>query len=146
MPIKSARILIIDDNLADIGLLIEALREECPDCDITYLENGERAVDYLLQRGDYAQSPVPDLIILDLNMPRMDGHEVLELVRTTPRLSSITVSVLSSSTYEIARASSVNRNDFFEKPFDLDEFLALAKNILRQFSATQTTRAVEQVD
>src|SRR6478672_1395158 len=117
---RPVRILIIDDNIGDVGLLREALKEECPDCEIAHLDNGERALDYLLQRGEYVQSPTPELIILDLNMPRIDGHEVLNVVRSTPRLSSISVSVLSSSPYEMARTTLMHPNHFFQKPFDLD--------------------------
>jgi len=140
---RPVRILIIDDNIGDVGLLREALKEECPDCEITHLDNGERALDYLLQRGEYVQSPTPELIILDLNMPRIDGHEVLNVVRSTPRLSGISVSVLSSSSYEMARAGLMHPNHFFQKPFDLDDFLSVAKQILRQFRTGETANAGE---
>lgn len=136
MSENPVRILIVDDNMADVRLLKEALLEECPECVITHLDNGERAIDYLLQRGAYQQSPAPDLVILDLNMPRLDGYEVLKVVRSTPHLSRLTVSVLSSSPHEIARAEVLEPEQYFQKPFELDAFLAVAKDILRQFRAT----------
>ena len=138
MAENSVRILIIDDNIGDVRLLVEALQEECPDCEICHVDDGERAVDYLQQKGDYAHSSTPDLIILDLNMPRLDGHEVLGVIRSTPRLSDISVFVFSSSPHEIARATLIDRDDCFQKPFDLDQFLSCAKDIFRRFREGET--------
>ena len=135
MAEKPVRILIVDDNIGDVGLLREALREECPDCEIDHLDNGEKAIAYLLAQGAYQGRPTPELMILDLNMPRMDGHEVLKVIRNTPELCAIPVTILSTSPHEIARAALLQPTDLCQKPFDLDAFLALARNILRQYRA-----------
>jgi DNA-binding response OmpR family regulator len=139
---KPVNILIVDDNIGDVGLLREALREECPGCEIFHLENGELALEYLSRQGQFVNRLIPDLLILDLNLPRIDGHEVLRFVRATPWLNRLSVSILSSSPHEIARAVSLNPSYLFQKPFDLDEFLSLAKDILRRFRLDQAIRAV----
>jgi two-component system, chemotaxis family, response regulator Rcp1 len=141
MQDNPVRILIIDDNPADVGLLKEALLEECPVCEITHLDNGERAIDYLLRRGGYAERPIPELIILDLNMPKLDGHEVLKTVQFTPELSGIAVTILSSSPHEMARAALLHPSRLFQKPFDLDAFLAVARDILRQYRVSKAAGA-----
>ena len=135
------RILIIDDNPGDVGLLKEALRDECPDCVITHVDDGETAIDYLLARNEHAGRPIPELIILDLNMPKLDGHEVLKTVHATPELSGVAVTILSSSPHEMARAAKLHPSHLFQKPFDLDEFLAVASNILRQYRVSKAAGA-----
>ena len=135
------RILIIDDNPGDVGLLKEALRDECPDCEIEHLDDGERAVEYLLRRGAHAERPTPELVILDLNMPKLDGHEVLRVVHSTPELSRVSVTVLSSSVHEMERAASLKPSHLFEKPFDLDAFLGVAREILRQYRVSRAAGA-----
>lgn len=135
------RILIIDDIPGDIGLLREALRDECPDCEIVNLDNGESAIDYLLRRGEYTACPTPELVILDLNMPRLDGHEVLKTVQRTPDLCHVSVTIFSSSPHEMARAALLNPSHVFQKPFDLDAFLAVARDILRQYRVSKAASA-----
>jgi two-component system response regulator len=141
MPEKPVRILIIDDNPGDVGLLKEAMVEECPDCEFTHLDNGEKAIDYLLARGEYSGRPIPELVILDLNMPRLDGHEVLKTVQVTPELAGLSVTILSSSTHEMERAALLKPSHLFQKPFDLDAFLAVAREILRQYRAAKAAGA-----
>jgi DNA-binding response OmpR family regulator len=137
MPESLIRILIVDDNPGDVGLLKEALRDECPDCEIAHLDNGERAIDYLMRRGAYADRPTPELMILDLNMPKLDGHEVLKTVQLTPELCGISVTILSSSPHEMARATLLHPSRVFQKPFDLDAFLSVARDILRQYRVSK---------
>jgi DNA-binding response OmpR family regulator len=135
------RILIIDDNPGDVGLLKEALRDECPDCEIEHLDDGERAIEYLLRRGAHTDRPTPELVILDLNMPKLDGHEVLRIVHSTPELARVSVTVLSSSVHEMQRAALLKPSHLFEKPFDLDAFLAVAREILRQYRVSRAAGA-----
>jgi DNA-binding response OmpR family regulator len=141
MAEQPVRILIIDDNPGDVALLKEALLEECPDCEFMQLDNGEKAIDYLFARGEYADRPTPELVILDLNMPRLDGHEVLKAVQGTPALAGISVTIFSSSTHEMERAALRKPRHLFQKPFDLDAFLAVAREILRQYRAARAAGA-----
>jgi two-component system response regulator len=141
MSQSPVRVLIIDDNPGDVGLLKEALREECPDCEIIHLDNGEIAIDYLLKRGEYATRPTPELVILDLNMPKLDGHEVLRTVHSTPELAGIAVTIFSSSPHEMARAAALQPSHCFQKPFDLDAFLSVATEILREYRVSRAAGA-----
>ena len=138
---STVRILIVDDNPGDVGLLKEALRDECPDCEIVHLDNGEVAVEYLMKRGEFAARATPELVILDLNMPKLDGHEVLQSIGSTPELSRISVTIFSSSPHEMERAALLRPTHCFQKPFDLDAFLSVAKNILRDYRRDIAARA-----
>lgn len=121
-------LLLVEDNPADAMLLETALNEVSAGCRLHVAIDGEQAVQYLLH-----DKPVnrPDLILLDLNLPRMHGHEVLRLIKTNNDLHTIPVVVLTSSLApsDIARAYSSGANSYIQKPQDIDTTYDLARTI-----------------
>ncbi|MCP4642972.1 MAG: response regulator [bacterium] len=129
-------ILLVEDDPADQELTRRAL-QECPSCGALYVvENGEKALDYLFRRKEYghpAVSPEPDLIILDLNMPRVDGAEVLRQIRDDGRLCHIPVIVLTTSEREddISRTYELGANSYITKPMSFDRFADVVQSLER---------------
>jgi CheY-like chemotaxis protein len=128
---KPINLLIVEDNPGDLRLMREALRDARISNQIHSVADGEEAMAYLYKRNPYADSPRPDLIILDLNLPRKDGREVLAEIKADHDLSTIPVVILSSSQAEqdIYKAYLLAANCFITKPVDLDQFLAVVKSI-----------------
>jgi chemotaxis family two-component system response regulator Rcp1 len=131
LPRESKRVptlLLVEDNPADAMLLETALNEVSARCRLHLARDGEQAVRYLLH-----EKPVnrPDLILLDLNLPRMHGHEVLQLIKTNNDLHTIPVVILTSSLApsDIARAYSSGANSYIQKPPDIDATYDLARTI-----------------
>lgn len=126
------RVLIIEDNPVDAHMVQCALQEELNwTTETTVADDGEKAIELLLQHGSRPIGEWPDLVILDLNLPKRDGVEVLQVIRTTNGLRSLPVVVLSSSPTDVMKSKfnkmNVEANCYFTKPPDLDEFLALGK-------------------
>jgi CheY-like chemotaxis protein len=114
-------ILLVDDDEEDLQMTVEALRESRLGNDLRTTRDGEELMDYLLRRGQYADpadSPVPGLILLDLNMPKKDGREALAEIKSDPRLRQIPVIVLTTSQAEedIFRSYDLGVNSFIMKP------------------------------
>lgn len=126
----ATRVLVVEDNPADVRMIRYALAE-VPRwlTEVVLATDGEKAIDFLLQKGSFAQAALPDLIILDLNLPKRDGTEVLQVIRTTDRLRRVPVVILSSSPedviYDKLRAADVEATRYLTKPADVNEFLAL---------------------
>ncbi len=100
--------------------------------EISVVEDGDEAFDFLLQTGHYDRAARPELVVLDLNLPKRNGTEVLELIRQSPGLRDLTVVVLSSSPLDVIRnqvGEHVKPDCYFTKPIDLDQFLAIGKEI-----------------
>ena len=118
-------ILLVDDDPGDVRLTLEALKRSKLYSSIDTVENGEEALAYLRQEGKYANSPRPDLILLDLNMPRKDGRETLEDIKQDPKLHLIPVVVLttSSSEADILKSYDLGANCYITKPVDLTQFM-----------------------
>ena len=118
-------ILLVDDDPGDVRLTLEALKRSKLYSSIDHVENGEEALAYLRQEGKYANSPRPDLILLDLNMPRKDGRETLEDIKQDPKLHLIPVVVLttSSSEADILKSYDLGANCYITKPVDLTQFM-----------------------
>ncbi|GAA2702131.1 two-component system response regulator [Actinoplanes palleronii] len=116
--------LIVDDDDADTLMIEEALLAAAPPPAVHRVADGSEAMDYLLQRGAYTDATRPDLILLDLNMPRMSGHEVLAAVKSNDALKRIPVVVLTTSTAlpDITASYTRHANAFVTKPMDLDGF------------------------
>jgi len=136
-PEPLAQIIVIDDNPADVFLIEEALRTSDIQCTITRFEDGEQALHALCQGGiERGEVPMPDLILLDLNMPRAEGIDVLKEIRQNARLASVPVAILTSSVSPRDRgeAESGGAARFVAKPTDLETFLrtvgAAAKELL----------------
>jgi two-component system, chemotaxis family, response regulator Rcp1 len=122
----------VEDNPADVRMIRYALAEEKGwATEIVVSSDGEKAIDLLLQKNTFVLAEKPDLVILDLNLPKRDGAEILQIIRTTERLREVPVVVLSSSPEDvilnIIRAAHVEANCYLTKPTDVDQFLALGR-------------------
>jgi chemotaxis family two-component system response regulator Rcp1 len=124
-------VLMVDDNPADIDLAREALKEGSPRSMINTVGDGEEAVAFLQRRGIYAEQPRPDLVILDLNLPRKDGRAVLAEVKADPSLQGIPVVIFSTSrlSSDIARSYELGANCYVNKPGNLNDFFSAVKAI-----------------
>jgi two-component system, chemotaxis family, response regulator Rcp1 len=125
------QILLVEDNPGDIRLTREALKEAKFRNKVQVVGDGVEALAYLRQQGEYSGAMRPHLIMLDLNLPRMDGREVLAAIKKDADLRRIPVVVLSSSEAEtdIARAYELHANAYVTKPVDIDHFLQVVKAI-----------------
>ena len=128
---KAIEILLVEDNTGDARLAIEALREAKVHNNLNWVKDGVAALAFLRREGEYAAAPRPDLILLDLNLPRKDGREVLAAVKADEKLRRIPVVVLTTSQAEedILRAYHLNANCYISKPVDLDQFMKVIKSI-----------------
>jgi CheY-like chemotaxis protein len=120
-----AHILLVEDNEGDILLTKEAFEESKVNTKISVARNGREALDFLYKKGEYANEDTPDLILLDINIPIFNGHEVLERIKNDSALKTIPVIMLttSSNQKDVEKAYRNHCNSFLKKPMDLDEFL-----------------------
>jgi CheY-like chemotaxis protein len=134
--VRSLNVLIVDDDDADTMMIEEALESATVPPTVHRVADGEQALDYLARRGDYADAPRPDLVLLDLNMPRVSGHEVLAKVKSDPTLKTIPIVVLTTSDagQDILASYRHRANAFVTKPMDLDSFEAVIQLINRFYS------------
>ena len=125
------QVLLVEDNPGDVELTKRNLAKSAFSLNINVVEDGEAAIAYLRREGDYANAPRPDLILLDLNMPRKDGREVLAEVKADENLRRIPVVVLTVSTAEedILRTYDLHANCYITKPVDLDQFIKVVRSI-----------------
>jgi chemotaxis family two-component system response regulator Rcp1 len=128
LPIE---ILLAEDNPGDARLAIEALKESKITNHVNVVQDGVEAMAFLRKQGKYAKEPRPDVILLDLNMPRKDGREVLAEVKADPDLRRIPVVILTISQAEqdILTAYDLHANCFITKPVDLDQFNKVVHSI-----------------
>ena len=128
---SSIEVLLVEDNPGDVRLTREALRDGKVFNNLSVAKDGEEALAFLRREGEFAEAPRPDVILLDLNLPRKDGREVLEAIKADPALRTIPVVILTSSEAErdIARAYELNANCYITKPVDLDQFITVVKSI-----------------
>jgi len=128
LPIQ---ILLVEDSPGDVRLTQEVLRDARIANDLHVVGDGEQAMAFLRQEGDYASHPRPDLVLLDLNLPRKDGREVLADLEADPELKAIPVIVLTTSEAEqdILRSYRLAANAYITKPIDLNEFIAVVRSI-----------------
>ena len=122
-----AQILVIEDNPADVELLRWALDAAGVKCELTVIEDGGEALAFVRQRGPYQNTQKPDLTILDLNLPKYDGIEILEAIRASEYFADVPVAVLSSSSSprDRARMEAFSIGRYITKPPDLDEYLQI---------------------
>jgi chemotaxis family two-component system response regulator Rcp1 len=128
---KSIDILLVEDNEGDARLAKEAMRDSKLRNTLHHVGDGEEAMEFLYQKGKHADAPRPDLILLDLNLPRKDGRAVLEEVKTDENLKRIPVVILTTSSDEqdILRSYNLHANCYITKPIDLNQFLKVVKSI-----------------
>lgn len=128
---RPVHILLIEDNPGDVRLTQEAFKEGQMDITMSVVMDGVEAVKFLKKEDEYAESEVPDLILLDLNLPKMDGREVLEVIKSTPALKRIPVVVLTTSNAEqdILKSYNLHVNCYINKPVDFDKFFDIIQKI-----------------
>ncbi len=128
---KEIEILLVEDNAGDVRLTIEALKEAKVSNKLSVTRDGVEAMEFLQQKGEYKDAARPDLILLDLNLPRKDGREVLAEIKNTPELRHIPVVVLTTSRSEedILRAYDLHANCYITKPVDFRQFMSVVKSI-----------------
>ena len=125
------KILLVEDNPAEARLVEEALKEGCVAARLFWTKDGVEALDFLYQRHQHVDAPRPDLILLDLNLPRLNGREVLQQVKQDPALLNIPVVMLSTSSarQDVQDAYAAHANSFMTKPADFDKFMEMVKLI-----------------
>jgi chemotaxis family two-component system response regulator Rcp1 len=128
---KSIEILLVEDNPGDVRLAVEAPRDAKVANRLHIVEDGVEAMSFLRREGRYADVPQPNLILLDLNLPRRDGREVLAEIKQDADLKRIPVVILTSSAAEqdVVQAYNLYANCYITKPMDLDQFLKVVRSI-----------------
>jgi len=135
---RPVQILIVEDNPADARLVREVMRDSKVLNEIHWVPDGVEALAFLRTQGKYANAPRPNLIFLDLNMPRKDGREVLREVKADEGLKRIPIVVMTSSQAEedVARAYDQHANCYVRKPIDFDQFHSVVKTLENFWFAT----------
>lgn len=128
---KPIEILLVEDNPGDVRLTMEALKEAKVSNNLNVAMDGVEAIDYLTKSGKYQSATTPDLILLDLNLPKKDGREVLAEIKIDERLRYIPVVVLTTSDAEqdILRTYHLYANCYITKPVDLEKFIKVVESI-----------------
>lgn len=124
-------ILLVEDNAGDARLAVEALKESKVRNNLHHVADGVEAMRFLRKEGEYAGAPTPGLVLLDLNMPRKDGREVLAEVKDDPELRFVPIVVLTTSAAErdLVRSYGQHANAYVVKPIDLERFIEIVKAI-----------------
>jgi CheY-like chemotaxis protein len=128
---KTVDILLIEDNPGDVRLTIEALKDCKIMNNLNVVENGLKAMKYLRKEEEYKDKQLPDLILLDLNIPKINGHEVLAEIKNDPMLKIIPVVILtsSSSDEDILTTYELHANCFITKPVDIEQFIKIVQYV-----------------
>lgn len=128
---RPVEILVVEDSPADARLAREALLNGSIPKRISVVSDGAQAIDFLRRRGEFTRAPRPDIVLLDLNLPKRDGLEVLEEIKSDPGLRSITVIVLTTSSFsrDVNKAYELLANCYIVKPVDLDDFYSVMRGI-----------------
>jgi CheY-like chemotaxis protein len=131
MPVEAIEILLVEDNPGDVRLTREALKDSKLHNNLHVVEDGVEALAFLRREGQFSAVPTPDIILLDLNLPRKSGREVLEEIKNDDALKRIPVVVLTTSDDErdILASYSLHANCYITKPVDLSRFITIVKNI-----------------
>lgn len=128
---NSVNILLVEDNPGDVRLTKEAFKEAKVNNNLHIVSDGVEAMDFLRRKGKYIGAPRPDIILLDLNMPKKNGREVLAEIKADPDLMRIPVLVLTISQAEedILRSYNLHANCYIQKPVDINKFIDVVKSI-----------------
>ncbi|MGN6342061.1 MAG: response regulator [Ginsengibacter sp.] len=128
---ERTHILLVEDNEGDVMLASEAFESAKLRCDLSVVRDGESAMDFLLRRHQYLDVKVPDLILLDLNLPKKNGYEVLQFLKTNTNLKHIPVIVLSTSSSmdEVNKCYENHANCYITKPMDIENFFNIVSKI-----------------
>jgi CheY-like chemotaxis protein len=130
---KTFAVLLVEDDLADANLAKRALRQGPFPCEVHHVRDGVEAVEFLHRQDRFADAPRPDLVLLDLNMPRKDGREVLSEIKADDRLKTIPIVVLTTSDVDRDVEASYARgaNSFLTKPMDVEDFFTMIHAVER---------------
>ena len=130
---EPVEILLVEDNPGDVRLTREALKEGKVYNNLHWAKDGVEALEFLRREGKHAKAPRPDIILLDLNLPKKDGREVLEIIKSDDALRNIPVVVLTTSKAEedVLRSYELHANCYVTKPVDLEKFIVVVKSIDR---------------
>ncbi len=128
---RQVEFLLAEDNPGDVRLTQEALRESKIRNNLNVVPDGMEAMEFLRRQGKYADAPAPDVVLLDLNLPKKDGREVLAEIKSDPKLKRIPVVIITSSEAEqdILRTYDLHANCYVTKPVDLDQFIKVIQSI-----------------
>ena len=131
MPLKPIDVLLVEDDPGDTLMIKEAFADNKVRNRLSCVSDGVEALAFLRREGQYADAPRPDLILLDLNLPRKDGREVLEEVKADPELRTIPVVILTTSEAEedVLRSYSLHANAYVTMPVDFERFIAVVRQI-----------------
>jgi CheY-like chemotaxis protein len=130
-PVPPIQILLVEDDPGDVLMTREAFEDNKVGNVLHVVQDGMEALDFLYRRGEYAEAARPDLILLDLNLPKYDGRQVLEQIKNDPDLAMIPVVVLTTSAAEedILRSYKLHANAYVTKPVDFAQFTAAIRQI-----------------
>ena len=128
---RPMEILLVEDDLEDAGLTIEVLKQGEVPCRVSLVRDGEEALEFLRRHGHFARVPVPDVVLLDLHLPKKDGREVLSEIRADKRLRRIPVVVLtaSQSHWDILKSENLFVESYLVKPVDRQQFARVVKTL-----------------
>jgi CheY-like chemotaxis protein len=128
---RKVNVLLVEDNEGDILLTREAFEESKVQADLSVVRNGQEALDFLFKRKDYEDAQKPDIILLDINIPIYNGHEVLQQIKTDEQLKTIPVIMLttSNSQEDVKKSYEQHCNTYIVKPLNMDEFLKVILKI-----------------
>ncbi len=128
---RAVEILLVEDNQGDIQLTLENFKEGKVQNRINVVEDGEKAIEYLHKNGPYSSAVTPDIILLDLNLPKVDGRQVLQHIKTDAKLKHIPVVVLTTSVAEqdVLQAYDSYANCYIRKPVDLEKFIEVVRKV-----------------
>ncbi|HEX3719823.1 MAG TPA: response regulator [Verrucomicrobiae bacterium] len=131
MSVSPIQILLVEDNPGDVRLTEEALKDAKVHTILHVAKDGVEALTFLRKTGQYADAPMPDIILLDLNLPRMNGLEVLKEIKNDEKLRQIPVVVITSSKAEedVAKSYHLHANCYITKPIDFSQFIVMVQSI-----------------
>ena len=130
-PARQIEVLLVEDDPGDVLMTKEAFQDYKVKNQLHIVNDGVEAMAFLRKEGEHADAPRPDLVLLDLNLPRMDGREVLEAIKSDPELTSIPVVVLTTSEAEedVLRSYRLHANAYVTKPVDFERFISVVRQI-----------------
>jgi CheY-like chemotaxis protein len=131
LPARQIEVLLVEDDPGDVLMTKEAFEDYKLKNNLHVVNDGAEAMDFLRRQGEHTDAPRPDLVLLDLNLPRMDGREVLQAIKSDPELASIPVVVLTTSEAEedVLRSYSLHANAYVTKPVDFERFIQVVRQI-----------------
>ena len=134
---RPMEVLLIEDDLEDAGMTIEALSRGDVVCRVSLVRDGEEALEFVRQQGRFARAPRPDLILLDMNLPKLSGREVMAEIKNDGVLDRVPIVVLTASRIhrELLESSRLHVEDYLTKPVDAAQFIAVVKS-LRKYMLT----------